>query len=741
MPIRSFCLWFRHFPLALAVLTSAAFGSDYTGKVLTPDGKPVKGATVYDVELNRPASAYTGADLPTTRSDDDGVFHFPNKDSHGAEFIAVADGYGMSCEFNGRGPIQIRLWPRTDLTLTFLTAANKPAVNVRVSLQQIVMPIRMPEGVLQRVLWLPEGSGSPLSATTDAGGVCVMPGLPRGGRLTLGLDDPRYAKLSPDDSVQLSGSAQTRAQPIHLQLAASISGRVGYESTTRPAAGVVVLARWNDGDIEHAVTGADGSYVLKRLRAGEYNICLNLGGSMQESWTAAANVNLAVAAGETKTNANFTLIPGVVLSGKVLSADDSKPIGGVPLGIYDLAHPRNGGLVQSISTDANGSFSIRVPPGEQNVYIMSDTPANGFGRPINDEKDITIPAGGTASIEFRLPRTIMASVKGKVVDPDGKPVANASVYLFSEEPTLRFNRNAITTGADGTFQTPPVMRSARIEIRARFQDMATGKSIVVHGGTSDEIVVQLQKNALGAITGRAVDQQGKPLKDARIELLYPVGRYRFGDDVATTDEKGNYKVDSLWADMTYTVEADHDGYGFAQSSDNLRAGAGQSTSVPDLTLYKRDSTVAGVLLDRDSKPVSGQRIYVRGPRSGSSNLTTDPSGKFQCAVVSNDRLTIYYNFNTDRLKQQTAKAGDLNVVLHTVPPVAAPPPVAPAPAPVVVSASAAAPAPPAPAPVFDPGDAITWTGWFWAVILVLAGGVVTIIVNAIGAIRGRKQRA
>ncbi|MGD0541091.1 MAG: hypothetical protein ABSB33_06215, partial [Tepidisphaeraceae bacterium] len=175
---------------------------------------------------------------------------------------------------------------------------------------------------------------------------------------------------------------------------------------------------------------------------------------------------------------------------------------------------------------------------------------------------------------------------------------------------------------------------------------------------------------------------------------------------------------------------------------DLRVGPGQSTSVPDLTVYKRDSAIAGVLLDRDNKPVSGQRIYVRGPRSGNSNLTTDSSGKFQCAVVTDDRLTIYFNFNTNRLKQQTAKAGDQNIVLHTAPPVAAPPPVAPPPAPVV--AAAAAPTPPAPAPpvpVFDPGDAITWTGWFWAVILVLAGGVVTIIVNAIGAIRGRKRRA
>ncbi len=195
--------------------------------------------------------------------------------------------------------------------------------------------------------------------------------------------------------------------------------------------------------------------------------------------------------------------------------------------------------------------------------------------------------------------------------------------------------------------------------------------------------------------------------------------------------------------MDYAVEAYHDGYGFAESNGSLRVAPGQSMNIPDLTIYKRDSSIAGVLLDRNDKPVSGQRIFVRGPRTGFSNLITDPSGKFQCAVVNSDRLMISYNLNTNRSKQQTAKAGDQNIILHTATPVVVQPPPPPAPAPpVVVAAPVAAPPPqptPAPAPtVYDPADAVTWTGWLWAVILLLAGGIVTIIINAIAAIRGRK---
>lgn len=741
---RSLFRWLRHFLPVLAMLTSAAFGADFTGKVLTPDGKPVKGATVYYVEL--PIRRSGSADLPTTRTDDEGTFHFPHHQAGEAEFIADADSFGLSStQPNGIAPLQIRLRPRTDLTLTLLTADNKTAANVRVSVRQINLPMRMSEGVTYN-LWIPVNYRSPWSATTDASGVCAIPGLPQGGRVTLSVDDERYADPSYSDSVQLSGSAQTQGRPIQLQLAATISGKVLYESTSQPAVGLGVEARANS-DQHEAFTGADGSFVFNRLRADQYDICVNAGRELQKSWTAATGEHLAIAAGETKANVNFTLIPGVVLSGKVLSADDSKPVAGVSIGIYGPSHPRNGGMPQSVSTDADGSFSVRVPRGAQNVYIMSDTPANGFGKPLDDEKDVTIPAGGTASVEFRLPRAAMFAEKGKVIDPDGKPVANASVYIYFEERTNVFSQNQVVTDADGIFQTAPILGTAEIAIRAKFQDMATPKAVVVHRRDSGDLVIQLQKNGLGTVSGRVLDQDGKPLKDAQIELLYTIGRYQFGENGTACDDEGNYKIESLWPDLDYRVEAYHDGYGLAESNAGLRVGPGQSTNIPDLTIYKRDSAIAGVLLDRDDKPVSGQRIFVRGARTGYSNLTTDASGKFQCAVVGNDRLTISYNFHTNRQKQQSVNGGDQNIVLHTAPPVVVAARIAPAPPPPVVVAAPAPPPPvvaPTPEPpptVFDPADAVTWNGWLYAIILVLVGGVVTVIANAIAAIRGRGRVA
>ncbi|HEX4056370.1 MAG TPA: carboxypeptidase regulatory-like domain-containing protein [Tepidisphaeraceae bacterium] len=723
----------KYLVMAVLVLTSAALGADYTGTVLTPDNKPVKGAIVYRVEFSRTPPAQVPANLPTTRTDDSGVFRFPHNKPGRAEFIAAADGFGASsAQGNGSAPIQIHLRLRTDLTVTFHTADDKPAVHLRVSLRQIYLPMRITDVALQNFS-IPEHYSSPWSAITDANGVCTLPGLPQGGNARLDIDDPRYAPLAKNEPLYLSASPQTHAGPIKLQLAAAISGKITYGSTTRPAAGILVHAQSNDAEYGAAVTDATGSYSIRRLRPDQYTVLPELRLGLEKTWTIRACATVAIAAGENKTGVDFNLIPGSILSGRVLAADDSMPVPGVELGIYNAAHPRNTGAVQSVTTDANGAFSVHVPPGQQTIYIMSDTPADGFGRPTDDEKNVTIAENGQATIEFRLPRAFMSPIKGKVVDPAGNPVAGASVFAYSDQPPMAYNRNAITTNADGTFQTQPVQRSAKVELRAKFQDMATPKSIIVNRAAIGEVVVQLQKNALASLTGRVVDAKGQPLKNAQIELLYAVGRYRFGDNAGATDDQGAYKVDSLWGDMTYSVQATCDGYGESESNDTLHVSPGEATRVPDLTLYQRDSTVAGVLLDRDNKPVAGQRIYVRGPRTGYSNITTGADGKFQCAVVASDRLTIYYNFNTSRgLSRQSAKAGDQNIVLHTAPPVAA---AAAAPthaSPTAVSVAESA-------PVFDPAEAVTWSGWFYAVILLLAGSVVTIIANAVAAIRSRKS--
>jgi hypothetical protein len=213
-----------------------------------------------------------------------------------------------------------------------------------------------------------------------------------------------------------------------------------------------------------------------------------------------------------------------------------------------------------------------------------------------------------------------------------------------------------------------------------------------------------------------------------MELITQSARFSFASDAGRTDAQGNYKVDSLWADSTYIVQATCNGYGQA-SSPQLHLEAGQPTTVRDLTLFKRDSSVAGVLLDANNKPVTGQRVYVNGPKTGYNNMTTDADGKFGCSVVSGDHISIFYNVGRG-YNRQAARAGDTNIVLHTSPPRATPAaPVQHVAAP--AQDSSAGPAAPAAPSIYDPADAVTWQGWVYAVGLLVVGGAIVVVINAV----------
>jgi protocatechuate 3,4-dioxygenase beta subunit len=709
---------------AALLLASAARGEDFNGTVLTPDRKPAKNATVLFFPYDKRNSTDPNYNPPTTRCDDSGAFAFKNVPA-GGEILATADGYALAAVPSAAAAKQIVLHPRTDVTLTFKDPTGKPAAGIPVRALSIIVETR--GEMLSEYLCLPRFASSPWAATTDANGSCVIPALPQGGQLELAIDDDHFANLTYRDRVLLTDSPKTQANPIQLAAAASLSGKITFASSAAPAPNIQVIAfSPASGGNAETTTAADGTYAFKQLQAGDYTVSVSPQAPIAQTFTAKAVQDLNLAAGASKTGVDLSLIPGVTLTGSVIAADDGSPVPGVQIGIYGPAHPQEAGTVLSVQSDASGHFTAHVPPGEQLVYVMSQTPADGFSRPSPDNKHITVSDGAPPpDIEFRLPRVLMSPLKGKVIDADGNPAAGATVFAASQQ-TQMFQNTPYATAADGSFSTMPMLRTGKIEIRAKFKDQATAKPIVITH-ISGDVTIQLQRNALASIAGRVIDAAGQPIKGAQIELITQTARFSTGTSLGASDANGQYKADGLWADTNYFIEANQSGYGMAETG-IMHPQAGEAVAAHDLTLYKRDSSVAGVLLDADDKPLGGQQIFVNGPKTGYNNLLTDSAGKFTCTVVSGDRLTIF--FRTGRgYSRQAAKAGDQNIILHAAPPRRPPPPTFAQP-----PAEASSSAPPTPS-LYNPADAVTWTAWLYAAVLLVVGGAITVVANAIAALR------
>lgn len=353
----------------------------------------------------------------------------------------------------------------------------------------------------------------------------------------------------------------TTAKPITLLPAASLSGRVVYGPTGKPAAGIRVGAQaienhgWGD-----AVTGRDGRYTMRQLPAGEYNVALALQGNLARSWTAAAHEAVSIGTGQHRKGLDFSLIHGAVIAGKVVAKKSGKPVTGIYVGVYGPAHPRSSPGVQSMEVAPDGSFYFRVPPGEQHLYLQNYMAPPGFSLPRDKDRDLMLRDGQTVIVNFELAGSPMQPIRGRVLDPDDKPVPGAEVVVMAlEGPGERI----IKADAQGRFYLAP----ENIMLRARHGTLATPEPFVPEAG--GEVVLHLKHRVMASVAGLVTDAAGRPIAGAQVQLsaLYgvPARGRRHGPLVgavlsspvakATTDPQGRFIFSSLWPNQEYSVAA------------------------------------------------------------------------------------------------------------------------------------------------------------------------------------------
>jgi hypothetical protein len=146
--------------------------------------------------------------------------------------------------------------------------------------------------------------------------------------------------------------------------------------------------------------------------------------------------------GAVRQEVEVKLARGVLLHGKVTEAPGGKPIAN--------ASVQNGGdWVGRVLTAADGSYTLAVPPGRARLLVTAPTP-DYIAEPVGSAELLIGKPGGdpvyyhaaapldlkkdekSKEVSFALRRGV--TLKGTVVDPDGKPVKDAVLLVGGLRP-------------------------------------------------------------------------------------------------------------------------------------------------------------------------------------------------------------------------------------------------------------------------------------------------------------------
>ena len=322
----------------------------------------------------------------------------------------------------------------------------------------------------------------------------------------------------------------------------SFSGKVTVSGEGPLAGATVVANRSNTKEPleQTAETGADGSYTMSGLLAGDYIVYARKPGYAAQVYLNAKDRSQAklVTVSPEKQPADIDFALGKVGSifGTITARADGKPVEGAVVTAYGVA----GAVGREVRTDAKGQYLITELPtadflvmARANGFVTlfyQNTPDKAQAKPVRVLSD-----AHTTGIDFAM--APMATISGTVTGPDG-PIAGATVALsrWVQIRPLEPGRPVplpypqpgvvVRTDAKGNFKFENVEAGVYVayasaeglvaEYYDNVQSFDAAKPIEV--AVSQNITgINFQLATLGVISGKVAGVDGKPLR--RIEVV------------------------------------------------------------------------------------------------------------------------------------------------------------------------------------------------------------------------------
>lgn len=191
------------------------------------------------------------------------------------------------------------------------------------------------------------------------------------------------------------------------------------------------------------------------------------------------------------------------------------------------------GANYSATTDSSGAF--RIPDVRPGVYSWSYQKP-GFDSvelPPIDEPPLRIGLGGNYRLDGEIAK--LTVMRGRVLDPEGKPVAGIRVQAASwsvdTDSEGRFTVKVLSSGsyllrAFAGDSTPPSGQAPRAALVNTWYpsalDEADAQRITVRGGPDLEgLDIHLRRSPVFRLAGVVLDEKEKPIRAASVSLLRP----------------------------------------------------------------------------------------------------------------------------------------------------------------------------------------------------------------------------
>jgi protocatechuate 3,4-dioxygenase beta subunit len=594
-----------------------------TGRVLDPEGKPVRHAAVMVLvrsKLSDRPILSTVAGTTTAyerRADDSGRFRIelPRTSSarHSAlTATALAPGYGLGwaeLDPDAESPAaDVALRPEQKIRGRLFDLNGQPARGVRIAVYGATYVVRGEFGGVTRTdtyerPWL-DSPAWPASAISDDDGRFNLRGLARGPIYLTSTDDPRFSlqpvTIRTDDGPALQGPVSRLVasgfrvgsgpdpEPITItvQPARTLSGRVTDADTGRPIPHALVTS----GLVPFEADG-DGRFRVPARALPRPNRFVIRAASPDGAPYLFAEKDGEWPKGALEQSVDLALPLGVVVRGKVVEEGTGRPVGGAVVRIAPYRSPRQiaGGSCVAAATGPDGTYRVAAPPGPgylvvqgSDDYVLREFGGDGDGALIESGPghrrfyahayravDLK-PDGPDQEIDITLRRG--TTIRGRVVGPDGRPVPDAwvvsRIILRTNLPGgwRRFyiapNGQGRGRVRDGRFTLHGLDADVEVLVFFLEPERKLGASVRFSGKSAPGGLATVRLEPCGTARARLVDPEGKPL-----------GRYPSASVMTMIVTPGSLvrrkpaKDDPMFVDESALHELDPVNYTFESQSD------------------------------------------------------------------------------------------------------------------------------------------------------------------------------